>query len=645
MASSTVKFYLTTPLYYVNSKPHLGHAYTTMAADVLCRYKRMRGVDVCFVTGTDEHGEKNAEAARAAGKTPQEFVDLNAQSFADLWKALNIQYDYFVRTTQKEHEGVVQDVFRRILKKGDIYKGMYEGWYCVPDESFWTENQLVDGKCPMCGREVKWVQEENYFFRMSSYRDWLMDHLRTHPDFVQPESRRNELLARLSEDVRDLSISRISVPWGVPVPDDPAHTIYVWFEALLGYTTAVGNLWDETKFARYWPADLHLIGKEILWFHAAIWPAVLKAADLPLPKQVFAHGYWVMAGEKMSKSKGNVLDPNTLIPDIGVDGLRYWALREFPFGQDGSISYDAIYSRYNSDLANDFGNLAYRTISMVQRYCSGVIPAAATLTPAEEPLYELKGEVTEQTGALIERLQFKDALEQIWLLVDWGNKYIDTEKPWVLAKKDPARLAAVLHTLMDCLRALGTLVEPFMPATAESLWQQCGFDGRFQRQWEGIGAREDLSGVQVKPGKALFPRYEPEKPAGPEEAARLKPRPTEEKKGVTAAEPGLISIEEFKRIELRTAKIKSATRVEGADKLLQLEIDLGAETRQIVAGIALSYKPEDLVGKTIVVVANLQPATIRGLQSQGMLLAAGEGDRIAVLTPEKSDIPPGLRVK
>jgi len=635
--ASGKKFYITTPLYYVNAFPHIGHAYTTVAADAISRYKRKRGWDVCFVTGTDEHGQKLLEAAQREIKSPQAFVDEMVVHFKNLWEKLQISYDSFVRTTQAEHPSVVQEVFRRIYQNGDIYKGVYEGWYCVPCESFWTPLQLANGNCPSCNRPVKWIQEENYFFRMSKYRDWLIQYVREHPEFVRPESRRNELLSRLeNEEIRDLCISRprTTLEWGVPLPVDENYVLYVWFDALLGYTTAVGNLYDPQRFARYWPANVHLIGKDILWFHAAIWPAILKSAGLPIPEQVFAHGFWMVGSEKMSKSKGNVMNPNDIIQMVGVDGFRYFLLREVPFGLDGSISFEAIVSRYNTELANDLGNLHLRTLTMLQKYTSHRIPKPTALTDKEENYYRLKEEVVNTVETCLDAFGFKEALESIHTLTAWGNKYIDEEKPWYLYKSNPTRLKTVLHTLMDCLRSLAILLEPFIPNSSQKMWEQCGFEGKFQRNWDEIAKKIDLSGIETQGGSPLFPRLEVEKTTT--ESRMLENQPQVKSHRITLAE--------FSKVEMKVGQIQSATLVQGTDKLLKLEVLVGTETRTLVAGIARSYRPKDLIGKKIVLVTNLEPAVIRGIPSEGMLLAAGEGDKISLLTVDR-DIPTGSIIR
>ncbi|MHA2610871.1 MAG: methionine--tRNA ligase [bacterium JZ-2024 1] len=625
------KFLLTTPLYYVNASPHLGHCYTTIAADCIARWKRMLHYDVYFVTGSDEHGQKLAEAAKNAGQSPQDFVDRMVQPFQKLWDDLQITYDYFIRTTQREHIPVVQEIFRKIRQAGDIYKGVYSGWYCVFCETFLLESDLVEGNCPSCGRPVRFIEEENYFFRLSKHRNWLIQHIREHPEFIQPESRKNEVLARLeTQEIRDLCVSRKKFPWGVPLPDDEEYSIYVWFDALLGYTTASGNGWDKERFLRYWPADLQLIGKDILWFHCAIWPAMLHSAGLPLPQTIFAHGFWTVGGEKMSKSKGNVLDPYDVMKEIGADGLRYFLLREIPFGLDGTISFDAMISRYNSDLANDLGNLFHRSLPLFERYFQGKVPRPGPLLAPEHHYAQLKETVRISLEENLAELKFKEALETIWKLVDFGNKYIDSEKPWELARTNPERLNTVCYFLWDDLRVLCIFLKPFIPASVEKLQKFIG-GSTDMFTWESVEIFPSSERVHVGSGSPVFPRK------GEKEHVKEISAPQSEKKTE-------ISIEEFQKLDLRIGEILEATRVPGAEKLLALRVDIGGEVRTLVAGIAPAYSPQDLVGKKIVVVANLKPITIRGILSQGMLLAAGEKEVLGLLIVDK-DVPPGTRVR
>jgi methionyl-tRNA synthetase len=637
------KFCLTTPLYYVNAEPHLGHTYTTVAADVMARFHRALGDDVLFITGSDEHGQKNLEAARAAGLPPLEFTDRMIQPFIALWKTLHISYDYFVRTTQTGHDTVVQETLRRLLAKGDIYKGFYEGLYCVPCETFWTPLQAPDEICPSCGRPVNWLKEENFFFRLSLYRDWLMRHIRDHPGFILPEERRNEVLSRLEGDVRDLCISRRDLAWGVPIPDDPVYSVYVWFDALHGYMTAAGAGWDSDRFARYWPADLHLIGKDILWFHCAIWPAILHAAGYPVPESVYAHGFWVVAGEKMSKSKGNVFRPADLISVIGIDGLRYYLLREIPFGQDGSSSLDAAILRYNTELANDLGNLLQRSVTLIDRNAGGKIPAPGSPDPALNEYPEAKARAFDAFNEHLLNYRFKEALETLNTLVNWANRYIDRSRPWDLAKTDPARLKTVLHTLADCLRSLAILYAPFLPSSATAIAQRLGLPQNALSDWSSARRLQDTSGAAVTPGPPLFPRIKNRADSSPVDALNVpQPSGTMETSDMPPSET--VTLEEFQRIHLVTAKVLEATRVSGTTRLIALRVNTSADQRTIIAGIGENYAPEELVGRTIILLANLQPARIRGLVSEGMLLAADSDGGPVLLLPDK-DTPPGVRIK
>ncbi|MHA2620873.1 MAG: methionine--tRNA ligase [bacterium JZ-2024 1] len=635
------KFCLTTPLYYVNAEPHLGHTYTTVAADVTARFHRAVGDDVLFITGSDEHGQKLYEAARAAGLEPQEFTDRMIQPFISLWKTLDISYDYFVRTTQAGHDAVVQETFRRLRAKGDIYKDFYEGLYCVPCETFWTPLQAPDEKCPSCGRPVNWLKEENYFFRLSRYRDWLRDHIRTHPEFILPAERRNEVLARLDGEVRDLCISRRELTWGVPIPDDPIYSVYVWFDALHGYMTAAGAGWDDRRFSRYWPADLHLIGKDILWFHGAIWPAILYAADYPIPRSVFAHGFWVVAGEKMSKSKGNVLRPSDLLPLIGVEGLRYYLLREIPFGQDGSSSVGAAILRYNTELANDLGNLLQRSITLVDRYAERRIPSASLITADVGEYRAVKEHTYDTYNNHLLHYRFKEALETLNSFVNWANRYIDRSRPWDLARSDPGSLHTILQILADCLRCLAILYGPFLPSSSKAILQRLGLTVASCISWASAREILDLSGAIVTPGPPIFPRIKPE-PTDVTTAPSSSVQRAKEEPSVPT--PDTITIEEFQKVQLVTARILEATRVPNTTRLLALRVDTGADHRTIIAGIGEHYSPEELTGRTIILVANLQPARIRGLVSQGMLLAADSEKGPVILVPDR-EVPPGVSIR
>jgi len=670
------KFYITTPIYYANGDPHIGHAYSTIAADTLARFNRFRGRDTFFLTGMDEHGAKNENAARAAGISPQEFVDQVAERFLRLWRRLDIRFDDFIRTTEPRHKRVVQEVFRRFYEQGDIYKSEYEGWYCTPCETFWPETKLVEGKCPDCEREVQRLKEESYFFRLSKYQDRLLAHIEAHPEFIQPESRRNEMVSFIKQGLEDLCVSRTTFHWGIPVPMDPRHVVYVWIDALTNYISAVGYLSgdpeEEKLFERYWPADVHLVGKEIVRFHTIIWPILLMALDVPLPETVFGHGWLIQESGKMSKSKGNVIDPHDLIDRYGADAVRYFLLREIPFGADGKYSEEAIINRTNVDLANDLGNLLHRTLSMLEKYRDGVVPRPSPQFDDGAPA-RLLGEVVPRVEKAMDSLEIPQALEAIWDLVNLGNHYIEDNAPWRLAK-DPgqrARLDTVLYNLLETLRVLGGLLVPFLPETPRRIWRQLGLDEDPARStWSEVTHWGGLEpGTVTRKGEPIFPRLDPEEvlaaaragagagPSGggtgtaPGQKDDGKENATRRRGGRKAVarqkgegERVTITIDDLSRVELKTAVVKEAHRVEGADRLLRLIVDLGSERRQLVAGIAAHYEPEDLVGKTVVVVSNLKQATIRGVDSQGMLLAAAGDGELAVLTVDRA-VAPGTPVR
>ncbi|TCL74092.1 methionyl-tRNA synthetase [Hydrogenispora ethanolica] len=645
------KFYLTTPIYYPSDNLHIGHAYTTVVADALARYHRQIGDEVWFLTGTDEHGQKIQRRAEAAGVTPQAYVDGIVANIKQLWQLFQISNDDFIRTTEERHERAVQQIFDRLYQQGDIYKSEYQGWYCTPCEAFWLERQLQDGKCPDCGREVELVKEESYFFRMSKYADRLIRHIEEHPEFIQPVSRKNEMVNNfLKPGLEDLCVSRTTFSWGIPITFDPKHVIYVWLDALSNYITALGYPEETELFRKFWPAELHLVGKEIVRFHTIYWPIILMALGLPLPKQVFGHGWLVLEGGKMSKSKGNVIDPAVLIAKYGLDPIRYYLLREIPFGSDGSYTEEALILRTNQDLANDLGNLLHRSLSMIEKFNGGVIPTPGAYQELDQQVIDQARQSIREMSEAMAKLEVNNALIAIFKLVSRANKYIDEAAPWALAKQPDGRerLHTVLYTMAETLRLSAVLLVPFLVETPGKIWNQLGVDGipaeqdyQSASQWGGL-----QPGTVTRKGNPIFPRIEDEK----KEAS--KPETPKEEKTVTATppqpeQPGIeqITIEDFARIDLRVAKVLEAERVEKSDKLLRLKVKvLGAE-RQIVAGIAQHYQPEQLVGKEIVVVANLKPAKLRGLLSEGMLLAASNEDgKLALVRPE-AEIGAGAKVR
>jgi methionyl-tRNA synthetase len=662
--SNPNSFYITTPIYYVNDVPHIGHAYTTVAADVLARYWRLRGRDVFFLTGLDEHGQKVQQAAAKAGIDPQAHCDKLAPQFQILWKRLNISNDAFIRTTDAPHKSVVQLYLQELYDKQLIYKDDYTGWYCTFDERFWTEKDVTGGLCPECKRPVEQLSEHNYFFKMGQYQDRLIEHIKQHPNFIRPESRRNEVLGFLTtQKLGDLSISRPKsrLSWGIELPFDKDYVTYVWFDALVNYVSALEYLRPTPSREQYWPASVHLVGKDILTTHAVYWSTMLMALSLPLPETIFAHGWWTVGGEKMSKSRGNVVDPNKMVDEFGADAFRYFLLREVPFGYDGDFSHEAVVGRVNSELADDLGNLLSRSLTMIERFANGVIPQSK-ITPS---LSEKAGEVVARAYAHLARLEFGKALEAIWELVQSTNQYIDKTAPWKLAKKPEARehLDEVLLHLAAVLKTLGVVLYPFMPSKGEEIFRQIGLEWNPSVFFPAAATNwNDLPGRTIVKGKSLFPKIEPhtqgakpvsDTPTPPQPTSAAPASTTAIPQGLTPAAvapvpaaPAQITIDEFMKIQLKTAKVISAERVPKSEKLLKLQVSLGegAEPRQIVAGIGKKYEPEALIGKTIIIVANLKPAKLMGIESQGMVLAAGDSE-VRGLATILEEVDPGTKVK
>jgi methionyl-tRNA synthetase len=637
-------YYITTPIYYPSGKLHIGHTYTTVAADAMARYKKKTGYDVFFLTGTDEHGQKIEEKAKQQGVSPKQYVDEIVRDIKSLWDIMDIDYDHFIRTTDEYHEESVKKIFKKLYDKGDIYKSFYEGWYCTPCEAFWTETQLEEGKCPDCGREVKQEKEEAYFFKMSKYADRLMKHIEENPHFIQPESRKNEMVNNfLKPGLQDLCVSRTTFDWGVPVDFDPGHVVYVWIDALSNYITALGYLNDRPQLMeKFWPADVHLIGKDILRFHTIYWPIMLMALDLPLPKQVFGHGWILLKGGKMSKSKGNVIDPVELSQKYGVDSLRYFVLREMSFGADGVYNEDALVSRINSDLANDLGNLLSRTVAMVEKYFGGVIPSKKETDDIDKSLVEMIGSTPKDVENHMEKMELSNALAVLWKLISRANKYIDETTPWILGK-DPhkkERLAAVMFNLAETLRVVSIMIGPFMPSTAKKMQAQINIPDE-SLTWSSMSEYGSY-GFENKMSKGdnLFPRVEIAEEKQKEIIAQNK---KSDKKNEKKADD-IISIDDFAKVKLKVAEVIECEKHPDADRLLVLQVRIGKEKRQIVSGIAQYYSAEDMVGKKVVVITNLKKTKIRGIESQGMILAAADKKDLNLVTVDK-DISDGTEVR
>ncbi len=646
------KFYITTPIYYVNDIPHIGHAYTTVAADVMARYKRLCGYQVFFLTGTDEHGQKVQQAAEKRGITPQKHADELHIAFKNLWRKLNISNDDFIRTTEDRHKRVVQKALQILFDKGDIYKESYEGWYCLSDERFWMEKDLKEGNCPDCGRKVEYIKEWNYFFRMGKYQDWLIQYIKDNPRFIMPESRRNEVLGFLGRPLGDLCISRPKerLAWGIPLPFDDKYVTYVWFDALVNYISAIGFEYDKDKFKNWWTSNHHLLGKDILTTHSVYWSTMLKALGLPLPENIFAHGWWTVNGEKMSKSRGNFVNPHELIDRYGVDTLRYFLMREVPFGLDGDFSQRALIGRINSDLANDLGNLLNRTLNMIKRYRVGKIPPEIDSKnrsmeqniqgyfKCDPTLKGFESYAANSFDSFMYKLEFHYALSYIWKIIGDMNEYAQKSAPW--SEKDEGTLSNTLYTLAEGLRIIAVYIYPFMPETGQEIWNQLGIEERIENcnfkestKWGGF-----KDSIEIKIGRQLFPRVEEKMEIGDKVTATVT-----ESAGVVE-ERQLISIDEFAKVDLRVGEIKQAEKIEKSKKLLKLKVDIGTEERQVVAGIAEHYTPEELIGKKIVLVANLKPAKLMGTESQGMVLAAG-GDGRLVLIGFDGEVKLGAKVK